>query len=161
MLSEQLCAMLPRLRRFARSLAGNAQDADDLVQTALERALARASQWQEEHGVEGWMFGIVRHAWVDELRSRQRRMRVFAPAEAAEHVAVATVDRPDAARAVQAAMAKLPASQRIVVALVLVEGLSYKEAAAALEVPIGTVMSRLARGRASLQRMLGDQREDQ
>lgn len=161
MLSEQLCAMLPRLRRFARALAGNAQDADDLVQTALERALARASQWQKEHGVEGWIFGIVRHAWVDELRSRQRRQRVFAPAEAAEDVAVAIVERPDTARSVQGAMAKLPASQRIVVALVLVEGLSYKEAAAALDVPIGTVMSRLARGRASLQRMLGDQREDQ
>jgi len=134
---QEICELLPRLRRFARSLAGDPHDADDLVQTAVERALARASQWRKELGLDAWMFGIVRNAWIDEVRSRQRDGQV-------------------AAMSVAAAMARLPEEQRVVVALVLVEGLSYKDAAAALEIPIGTVTSRLARGRDALQKMLGD-----
>jgi len=153
---DQLCELLPRLRRFARSLTGNPHDADDLVQTAVERALARSSQWRKELAIEAWVFGIVRNAWIDELRSRRRRWQLFAPEEAGEQVAVAPLDAQMATFSVEAAMARLPDSQREVVALVLVEGLSYKDAAAALEVPIGTVTSRLARGRDALQKMLGD-----
>lgn len=144
------------MRRFARSLTGDPHDADDLVQIAVERALARSSQWREELGLEAWVFGIVRNAWTDEIRARQRRWQVFAPEKAGEHVAVAMLDASAVTISVEAAMARLPENQRIVVALVLVEGLSYKEAAQALEVPIGTVTSRLARGRDALQRMLGD-----
>lgn len=153
---QEICELLPRLRRFARSLAGDPHDADDLVQTAVERALARASQWRKELGLDAWMFGIVRNAWIDEVRSRQRRWQIFAPAEAGEQVAVAPLDGQEVAMSVAAAMARLPEEQRVVVALVLVEGLSYKDAAAALEIPIGTVTSRLARGRDALQKMLGD-----
>jgi RNA polymerase sigma-70 factor (ECF subfamily) len=153
---QQLCELLPRMRRFARSLTGNPHDADDLVQTAVERALARASQWREELGLDAWVFGIVRNAWVDEIRSRQRRGQVFVSETAREHVSAAPVADQTLTMSVEAAMAQLPESQREAVALVLVEGLSYKEAATALQVPIGTVTSRLARGREALQRMLGD-----
>ncbi|HEU4774076.1 MAG TPA: RNA polymerase sigma factor [Lysobacter sp.] len=154
---QQLCDLLPRLRRFARSLSRDAHDADDVVQIALERALQRASQWREEAGaLDAWMFGIVRNAWLDEVRARQRRGRVFAAEEEGQEVGVAMLERHLQVVSVDAAMAQLPADQREVVALVLVEGLSYREAATLLEVPVGTVTSRLARGRQALQRMLGD-----
>lgn len=156
---QRLCELLPRMRRFARSLAGNPHDADDLVQIAIERALVRSSQWNEELALEPWLFGIVRNAWLDETRARQRRWRVFAPEEEGEAVGRAHVDAHAVVISVEAAMMKLPEEQRTAVALVLIEGLSYKEAAAVLEVPIGTVTSRLARGREALQRMLGDSRE--
>ncbi|WP_454830089.1 RNA polymerase sigma factor [Pseudoxanthomonas wuyuanensis] len=154
---QQLCELLPRMRRFARSLTGNPHDADDLVQTAVERALARASQWHEELGLDAWVFGIVRNAWVDEIRSRQRRGQVFVPEAAEDRAGAAPATDQTLTMSVETAMSRLPESQREAVALVLVEGLSYKEAAAALDVPIGTVTSRLARGREALQRMLGDE----
>lgn len=153
---DTLCAMLPRLRRFARGLTGDAHDADDVVQIALERALARAGQFREEYGLEPWVFGIVRNAWLDEVRARQRRGQVLAPQEWGEHVGESPFDARNTAMSVEAAMARLPAEQREVVMLVLVEGLAYREAAAALEVPIGTLTSRLARARTALQDMLGD-----
>ena len=152
---EQLIALLPRLRRFARTLARNAHDADDLVQLAVERALTRLDQWQPGTRLDSWMFGIMKNAFLDEMRSQQRRSRVLAPAELGEHVAdlasEAHIDR----LSLEAAMAQLPEEQRLAVALVLVEGLSYKEAAAVLGVPIGTVTSRLARGREALEALLG------
>lgn len=157
---KQLCELLPRMRRFARSLTGDPHDADDVVQTAVERALARSSQWREElGGLEVWLFGIVRNAWVDEVRARQRWWQVFAPEADGEHVGQTPIDAHVVAMSVEAAMARLPQEQRMAVALVLVEGLSYKEAAAVLEVPMGTLTSRLARGRGALQRMLGGSAE--
>lgn len=155
-LQDQLGALLPRLRRFARSLAGDPADADDLVQTAVERALARSGQWRPEQGAAPWVFGILRNAWVDELRSRQRRGRLFAAQEAGEGIGHASVDDHALGMSVDAAMQRLPHEQRVVVALVLVEGLSYREAADALAVPVGTVTSRLARARLELQRLLGE-----
>jgi RNA polymerase sigma-70 factor (ECF subfamily) len=154
-LHAQLVALLPRLRRFARTLARDVHDADDLVQLAIERALARAAQLQPDAPLAGWMYGIVRNAWIDELRARSRRTRLFAPAEAAEQLRDASASMPAETLAVQQALARLPEEQRSAVALVLIEGLSYKEAAHALGVPVGTLTSRLARGRAALQAMLG------
>ncbi|GAC1453329.1 MAG: RNA polymerase sigma factor [Steroidobacteraceae bacterium] len=155
-LSAELVALLPRLRRFARALARNRDDADDLVQLALERALARAAQLRPDAALAGWVFGILRNAWLDELRGRARSARIFAPPAAGQNVsdpgAVAQADM----LSVQEAMARLPDEQRSAVALVLVEGLSYKEAAHVMEVPIGTLTSRLARGREALQAMLGE-----
>jgi RNA polymerase sigma-70 factor (ECF subfamily) len=151
---EQIVSVLPRLRRFARTLAPRPQDADDLVQIAIERALRRYEQWQSDLKFEGWMFGIVRNAWIDEVRARQRRDRVHAPEELGENVADARGAAPDDALSVRRALAKLPEEQRMAVALVLIEGLSYKEAAAALDVPIGTLTSRLARAREALQAQL-------
>jgi RNA polymerase sigma-70 factor (ECF subfamily) len=150
----EIIELLPRLRRFARTLAGNVSDADDLVQIAIERALARYEQRHAGAPLVGWMFGILRNAWIDETRARARRRRVFAPEELGEQVA-----DPHSAHAqilpVQQAMERLPDEQREVIGLVLIEGLSYREAADILGVPVGTVTSRLARGREALQNMLG------
>ena len=151
---EQIVALLPRLRRFARNLARNPHDADDVVQIALERALLKLDQWRRDARLDSWLFKIVRNAWIDELRSRGRRDRMFLAAEAGENVGDATLDREADLMSVQSAMAKLPEDQRTAVSLVLVEGLSYKEAADVLDIPIGTLTSRLARGREALQAML-------
>lgn len=152
----QLIELLPRLRRFARTLARTRHDADDLVQLAVERALLRYEQWQPERRFDGWMFGIMRNAWIDEVRSRNRREHVLAPEDAAQDVGGASDAQLLRSLAVQAALAALPEEQRSAVALVLIEGLSYQEAADALGVPIGTLTSRLARGRAAMQATLGD-----
>ena len=158
-LSADIAALLPRLRRFARALTGQAADADDVVQIALERALMRAEQFAPGTRLDAWLYAIVRNAWIDEARARTRRAKVFAAAELGERVGndgeaemLARLEAKD----VWQAMAALPEEQREAIALVCVEGLAYREAAAALGVPIGTLTSRLARGREALQRMLGD-----
>lgn len=152
-----LTELLPRLRRLARALTGDASDADDLVQVALERALARAAQWRPDARLDAWVFGILRHAWLDELRARGRRQRVLAPEDAGALVGEAGVERFVETLTLAAALARLPSEQREAVALVLIEGLSYAEAAGVLEVPVGTLTSRLARGRGALQRLLGEE----
>ncbi len=154
---EALPALLPRLRRMARALAGNVADADDLVQLALERALARADQWRPEGPVEAWVFGILRNAWLDELRAHTRKQAVFVHEEAGLAVGEATIERHVQALSVAEAMRRLPPEQREVVALVLVEGMRYGEAARVLGVPEGTVTSRLSRARAALRDWLGDE----
>ena len=156
LLRQRIAELLPRLRRFARTVAWKPEDADDLVQIAVERALKSMDQWQEGTRLDSWIFRIMKNAWTDELRSRARRDEVLAPEEAGEHVGVSETGSLITRLSVEAAMAKLPDEQRIAVSLVLVEGLSYKEAADVLDVPIGTVTSRLARGRETLQRLLVD-----
>jgi RNA polymerase sigma-70 factor (ECF subfamily) len=165
LLRARLPDVLPGLRRFARTLARGAADADDLVQTALERALLRASQWrappgdatpaQIEAAVRSWMFGIVKNAWIDSCRARSRERAVLVGderlAEIADGAHVALQD----GLSVTAAMERLPEEQRLAVALVLVEGLSYQQAAEVMEVPVGTLTSRLSRGREALSRLLG------
>ena len=155
-LGDEIIQLLPRLRRFARALAGTAHDADDLVQIAIERALARSAQLREGAPLSSWMFGILRNAWIDESRGRVRRNRLFAPEELGEHVADPTGGQQAESLVVQAAVASLPEEQREVIGLVLVEGLSYREAAEILDVPVGTVTSRLARAREALQAQLGN-----
>lgn len=151
---ELIISLLPRLRRFARTITRNAHDADDLVQASIERALRHYEQWRPDSRFESWMFGIMRNAWIDEVRSRRRRDKVLAPEESGENVGDRSSEAHVQMLSVQAAMAELPEEQRMAVALVLVEGLSYKEAADVLDVPIGTLTSRLARGREALQRLL-------
>ncbi|MGH8181045.1 MAG: RNA polymerase sigma factor [Steroidobacteraceae bacterium] len=155
-LRDRIIELLPRLRRFARSLARNAQDADDLVQITAERALARADQFRPEHSVAGWLFGILRNAWIDEGRSRRRRETLLEPEALAERVGDPTTGSDAELLCLQDALARLPEDQRLAVALVLIEGLSYKEAAAIMSVPVGTLTSRLARGREALQSMLSE-----
>ncbi|MBC6980911.1 sigma-70 family RNA polymerase sigma factor [Caulobacter sp. 17J80-11] len=145
--------LLPRLRRFARVLARDSADADDLVQVCVERALDKRGLWRPGTRLDSWMYRIMKNAWIDETRSRARRGRVLAPAEAGENVADATVASLETrlqAASVEEAIARLPEDQRLAVALVLIEGLSYREAAEALEVPEGTLTSRLVRGRAAV-----------
>src|SRR5690606_13790383 len=125
----------------------------------MERALTRLNQFQEGTRLEAWLFGIVRNAWIDEARSRTRRAKVFAPPELGESVGddgASAMHAKLEADDVWAAMRRLPEDQREAVALVCVEGLAYREAAETLGVPIGTVTSRLSRGREALQRMLGE-----
>jgi len=155
-LREQIVGLLPRLRRFARTLARNAHDADDVVQIAVERALARLDQLRPGSEISSWLFGIVRNAWIDEARGRARQGRVFAVEELGEHVGEDSMGSVADTLAVQDALARLPEEQRAAVGLVLVEGLSYKEAARVMEIPIGTLTSRLARAREALQEMLSD-----
>lgn len=148
---EHIVSALPRLRRFARTMTRNVADADDLVQIAVERALLRFEQWRPESRFESWMFGIIRNAWIDEIRSRRRQARVFLPEEFGENVGDAGDEAHTAQLSMQRALLALPEEQRMAVALVLIEGLSYREAADVLEIPIGTLTSRLARGREALQ----------
>jgi RNA polymerase sigma-70 factor (ECF subfamily) len=152
---EQIVALLPRLRRFARNLTRSPHDADDIVQIAVERALRRLEQWRSDARLDSWMFKIVRNAWIDELRSRGRHDTIFLAAEAGDAIGTDSMAGETEWLSVQTAMARLPREQREAVSLVLIEGLPYREAAQVLEVPVGTLTSRLARGRAALQAMLG------
>jgi len=153
LLQTRILELLPKLRRFARSLTRNVHDADDLLQSALERALAHLDQWQADTRLDSWLYTIVRHAWIDELRSRARREHTFEDPGQAEAVPDRRGDA-SGTLAVDQAMACLPAEQRVAVALVLIEGLPYKEAAQIIGIPMGTLTSRLARGRQALQQLL-------
>ena len=154
---EELLAALPRLRRFARSLTGNGQDGDDLMQTTVERALQRG--WPK--GVEplAWLFKVCKNLWIDELRARAVRVKAAQTRELDEEPAISgeeVVHAELGLRAVERALETLPPEQRAVLVLVAVEGLSYREAADVLDTPIGTVMSRLARARGALAERLGE-----
>ena len=157
MLANELAALLPRMRRFARSITFHREDADDLVQVAMERALGRSEQYLEGTRLDSWLFRIIRNAWIDEVRSRVRRDALFAPEEEGEHVGHDGAEAQQQRMAVQKAMSLLSDEHRMVVALVLVDGLPYKEAAEVLEIPMGTLTSRLARAREALQKLLLDE----
>ncbi len=150
--SDQLIAVLPRLRRFSRGLTGSAVEADDLVQAACERALSRAHQFQEGTRFDSWMFRIAQTIWIDQTRSR--RVRKETSEDEAMNVgtdeAVRRIDARLSLQEVNAALGELPVEQRAALLLVTVDGLSYKEAADIAEVPVGTIMSRLARARVAL-----------
>jgi RNA polymerase sigma-70 factor, ECF subfamily len=154
--SDQLIAVLPRLRRFARGLAGSAVEADDLVQAACERALARRHQFQEGTRFDSWMFRIVQTIWIDQIRARVVRHEDadLASAGLASDESVRRVEARLSLSEVRLAVDRLPPDQRAALFLVTVEGLSYKEAAAVVGVPVGTIMSRLARARVALQAQL-------
>jgi RNA polymerase sigma factor (sigma-70 family) len=150
---SRLIDLLPRLRRFARAICGDASDADDLVQTAVERALQRQGQWRPGTRLDSWMFTIMKHAWIDETRMRGRTARVLDSGADAERVAdpaSPSMETRLEAAAAERALAGLPQDQRLAVALVLVDGLSYREAAEVLEIPMGTLTSRLVRGRMAI-----------
>lgn len=158
-LRDEIVALLPRLRRFARVLARQPADADDLVQTVVERALMRLDQFDPGSRLDAWMFAMTRNAWIDETRKRTRRGKTFVAEEEGDFVGTdgaAVVEHRLDAMDVHAAMARLPEEQRSAIALVCIEGLAYREAAEAMGVPIGTLTSRLARGREALEKMLGD-----
>lgn len=154
---RELLSLLPRLRRFARALARDSSDADDLVQAAVERALRARAQWTPGTRLDWWTMRIMRNCWIDEARGRTRRAQTFLPEEAGAGVASAAhreIETRAEMRDVDRAMSALPAEQREVIALVLVEGLAYREAAELLDIPIGTLTSRLTRGRQALVLML-------
>ena len=90
---EQIVALLPRLRRFARNLVRNPHDADDVVQIAVERALLRLDQWRTDARLDSWLFKILRNAWIDEVRARARRAKILLPEEAGEQIGEASMER--------------------------------------------------------------------
>jgi len=154
----ELLALLPRLRRFAHTLSRSPVDADDLTQATIERALRSRTQWQVGTRLDSWTYRIMRNLWIDTARARTRREKVEAPEEEAELHAVRVDNGMDAAvdlSRMMAAMERLPDEQREVVALILIEGFGYREAAEMLDLPIGTVSSRLVRGRTALLGMVG------
>jgi RNA polymerase sigma-70 factor (ECF subfamily) len=128
-----------------------------LCQTALERGLKARDQWQEGTRLDAWMYRIMRNSWIDEARARTRRAQTFVPEEAGAAVGVAAhedIERRVELHQVDRAMGDLPSEQREVIALVLIEGLAYREAAEILGIPIGTLTSRLTRGRQALVKRL-------
>lgn len=155
---DDLIALLPRLRRFALSLARRADLADDLVQVTAERALAARDRFDPATRMDSWCFRILRNAWLDGVRrdrTRGTQIEIEDAPDAGEVDGTAITENRLMVRAVMAAMAKLPDEQREVLMLVCVEDLSYREAADVLGIPIGTVMSRLARGRLALGTAMG------
>lgn len=155
---RELTQLLPRLRRFAHALSRNSADADDLTQATVERALRSQGQWQPGTRLDSWAYRIMRNLWIDTVRSRGRRERHEAPPEEAASVGEDPREAIESSLELERAMAamqRLPDEQREVVALILVEGFGYREAAELLDLPIGTVSSRLVRGRTALLQMLG------
>ena len=151
----QLIALLPRLRRFAHGLAKSPDEGDELVQAACIRAIERQDQWQAGTRLDSWLYRIIQTIWLDRLRANRIR-RDFAEGEAALERTTLTIDgnRDVEAhltlRRVRQIIDTLPPDQRAVLLLVGIEGFTYREAAETLDIPVGTVMSRLARARAAL-----------
>ena len=154
----ELISLLPRLRRFAYGLTGDGHQADDLVQAGCLKAIERWSQYQSGTSLASWLFRILQTTWLDEYRTRQRQQTDSWDEGFDELMGddgTSLLEARSEARAVRRLVAELPEDQRAVLMLVAVEGLSYKEAAEVLELPLGTVMSRLARARGRLAEGLG------
>ncbi len=151
---DEMTKSVPALRRYANALTHNRDTADDLVQDCLERAIRKQALWREDGPLRPWLYRVLINVWRNNLRSRSRRPaqvaiddvanQLFVPAAQTGRVALAEMAR---------AIEKLSAEHREALLLVVVEGLSYSEAAQVLEIPVGTLMSRLGRARSSLARM--------
>jgi len=153
-MKKELTALMPMLRRFAYSLTGSRHDADDLLQNTIERLLSKGVP--EDVELAKWAFRVCRNIWIDEYRARKIRNNAAQLPELEEP----TVDGENVIYneitlgEVNTAMDKLPDDQRSIIALVAVQGMSYKEVADTLSIPVGTVMSRLARARVALSQFL-------
>ena len=156
---SRMVAVLPRLRRFAYALTGSTEQENDLVQETCVRALSRVETWQPGSRLDSWMYRIAQNIWFDRIRAHKVRGELI-DVDTVEDIA--GLDGRDIAEShltlaeVDAALGRLPSDQRAVIALVCIEGLSYKEAAEISGVPVGTVMSRLARARQSLHAILDE-----
>jgi RNA polymerase sigma-70 factor (ECF subfamily) len=153
--ADALVRQLPGLRRYAMALTGNTTLADDLVQDCIERALGQQAQLREPERLAGWLRRILYHLYIDEMRRGKRRGREQDITELADHLEL-SAPAPDnsAAREFIHAVNRLSAEHRQILLLVSVEELSYREIADELEIPLGTVMSRLARARERLRDLL-------
>lgn len=149
----QLLSWVPRLRRYARALAGNRDDADDLVQDTLERAWARSALWHGVNDMRGWLFGIMHNLHVDGVR-RPRVATQPVDDDTPELAMPPTQGERLAVLDLQAALELLPVEQREILLLVALEDMAYAEVAKTLGIPIGTVMSRLSRGRERLRALM-------
>jgi RNA polymerase sigma-70 factor (ECF subfamily) len=152
-LRREIGVMLPRLYRFALILARSPADADDLVQGACERALARARQFKPDTRLDRWLFRILHSIWLNELRARAVRRRFHVREQHAANAREDGASRADSTlllREMLTMVMALPKEQRAVLLLVCCEGFTYRETADTLDIPIGTVVSRLARARNAL-----------
>jgi RNA polymerase sigma-70 factor, ECF subfamily len=151
-----LVLLYPRLRRFAIRLAGSVVDADDLVQHACERALSFDRHWKPGTRLDSWLYRVIQNCWSDEKKSARTRLQT--QFDDAGDVAADDGERKVDARLILKVACRelrhLPEEQRAVLVLFCMDGLSYREVAATLHIPMGTVMSRLARGRLALARRI-------
>lgn len=154
-LRSMLPTMLPHLWKFALRITRDKQDAEDLVQLACLRALERAHQLRPDTAPLSWMFSIVHSTWINEVRARGMRSRAGIawdddPLDSVADPAARTPEENLMSSQIVSAVQRLPEPQRVAMLLVFIEGMSYKEAAEALHVPIGTIMSRLSRARQTI-----------
>ena len=154
--AAEIEALIPRLRRFARALTGSREAADDLTQDTLERAWVKRELWQAGTNLRAWLFAVMHGVFVNGVRRARVTESLDGPdgAGADRADAAASAETEIAVRDLRQALLRLPDEQREVVLLVGLEQLSYAEAAEVLGVPMGTVMSRLARGRERLRRLI-------
>jgi RNA polymerase sigma factor (sigma-70 family) len=155
---DGLPGLLPRLRRFAHTLSRNPADADDLTQATVERALRSQALWEPGTRLDSWLYRIMRNLWIDTVRSRGRKEDLHAPVEEAERMGEdprSAIEASIDLKKAMAAMQSLPDEQREIVSLILIEGFGYRECSEILGLPIGTVSSRLVRGRTALLEMMG------
>lgn len=159
----ELTALWPRLRRLAHALSRSPADADDLAQSTVERLLRSREQWRPGTRFDAWAFRVMRNLWIDTARSRMRSERRLAPEDEGLNVGHDPRDQLEARselRTLMSALSRLPDEQREVVALVTIEGLGYAEVARILDLPLGTVSTRLLRGRQALLAMLSGGGDD-
>ncbi len=153
---DHLLSWVPLLRRYARALVGNRDAADDLVQDTLERALAKSALWGGVADMRAWLFGVMHNLHVDGVRRPKLHMVVLDDNTPEQPVAATQGDRL-AVLDLQAALERLPIEQREIILLVALEDMSYAEVAATLGIPVGSVMSRLSRGRERLRSLMEGQ----
>lgn len=155
-LHQEILALIPRLKRYACVLTRNVTAADDLVQDCLARALAKIHLWQPGTDLPAWLFTILQHQHVSHTRrdARQRTGREWQDSQLSLALSPNQTARLEL-RDLERALAELPEEQRSVILLVGLEGMDYAEAAAVANTSVGTVCSRIARGRESLRRMTG------
>lgn len=154
----EIVACIPSLRRYARGLTGDRDRADDLVQDTLERAWSRLSLWQKRGDLRAWMFGIMHNLFIDRLRAQQSRAEYDAGDDLPDTPVRATQSDGLEVRDLDRLLQRLAPDLRAVILLVGVEELSYGEAAAVMDVAVGTIMSRLSRAREKLGALI-DNRE--
>ncbi len=154
---DDIIALLPRLRRFSFALTGSAFDADDLLQATIEKALLKYDQFKQGTDLDKWMFRMCKNLWIDEWRSRRVRGPSVDPMDYKSELRIDgenMIINKLSMSEVSKAMNELRDEQRMVLALIAIEGYSYKEVSKLLDIPIGTVMSRLARARKALMELL-------
>jgi RNA polymerase sigma-70 factor (ECF subfamily) len=153
--AQLLEAEIPRLRRYARALTRDLSRADDLVQSCLTRAISKQHLWQPGTDLRAWLFTILHNQHVNDVRRSVREGIAVELGEVHQQTVQSNAIPSLELRDLERAMGKLPAEQRAVILLVGLEGMAYEEVAAVLNVPVGTVRSRLSRGRDQLRRLMG------
>jgi RNA polymerase sigma-70 factor (ECF subfamily) len=155
---SKLVAQIPRLRRHARALTRDVIAADDLVQDCLERAVSKSHLWQEGTNLRAWLFTILHHTYVNQVRRAAREGTPIALTDIEPEPALTSAPNQDKRlelRDLERALAKLSDEQRAALLLVGMEGMNYDQAAAVLDVPVGTIRSRVSRGRDALCQLMG------